>query len=570
MEYPVRVCPACTSAIPLTELELSKAEEGIRAAARSRDYERVVRGYRALADLGVSSAAVEYGRILEDGELVPRDLDLAMKYFSMAARARDPYGAYRYSRLLSRDSDAGGVFFLEYSAYLGCKDAYPAAAAHYSSVGEEELATYYYTLSAELDDAASIVTLARRYYDGVGVEPSAECARWYMDKLTLPPFHAIKLAYRLRHVRPREPEAKKPASYAYILPRLAAEAKRLGFICAYCHIVELLSESDVDMMFTLGRLYAEGVGCEISAERAVAALERAAAHGSAKAYQYLGDMYLEGRLVDADVMRALELYKSAADLGKSSAYEMMGDIFYEGRLIGCDIRAAIELYELAADEGESSAKEKADRLKAEREGLFTDGSEKIKSAPEEGFRLIAISAGMGYLPAYTRLAECYLRGEGVRRDRRRAHLWFSEAAKEGDPEAIYNLALCYSRGIGTAFDFDTACELLRRAAAGGEGRAQTELLRLLESKKRNMADKLFSTAMRLLYQKKVYPAKEMLEVCLKVGHPKGIYTLGCMHEFGVGVPTDRELAFSLYETAYSMKFRDPRQIYKLRVLKMIR
>ena len=570
LEYPASVCPACTSPITLTELDLRVLEEDIKAAMKRREYESAVIGYRALADLGLTSAAVEYARILEEGQLVPKSLDLAMKYFALAARARDPYGAYRYSRLLSRDSDAGGVFFLEYSAYLGCKDAYAAVAAHYSSVGEEALATYYYSLLAELDDTAAIVTVARRYSDGVGVEASAECARWYMDKLLLPPFHAIKLAYKLRQVKPREPKIEKPRSYSAILPRLAKEAKRLGFLFAYNHIVDMLSESDANMMFTLGTLYAEGVGCEVSARRAVAALESAGAHGVCEAYKYLGDLYLDGGLMPRDVLSALDCYKSAADHGMSEAYEIMGDIFYDGRLVRCDIKTAIELYDLAAAESVPSAREKADRLKREREGLYKSGEEKITTSPEEGFRLLAISAGMGYPPAYKRLAECYLCGEGTKRDRRTAYHWYSTAYDEGAPGATFDLALCHSRGIGTRFDFKVACELLKRAVSEGDERASAELEGLHENRKRHMEDKLFSTAMRLLYNKNTAPAKEMLEALREAGHAKGIYTLGCMYEFGVGTVTDRTLAFSLYEIAYAKKFRDPRQIYKLRVLKMIR
>lgn len=567
---PARTCPTCKADLAPTELEIRLEEENIRAAMKSRDYEMAVKGYRSLAAVGVVSAVIEYARILEEGELIPRDLDLAMKYFAFAARERDPYGAYRYSRLLSRDSDAAAVFFLEYAAYLGCKDSYPAAAAHYSSIGEEELASYYYALSAELDDAESIVNMARRYYDGVGVVASAECARWYMDKLPIPPFHAIKLAYKLIRVKPREPVTDKPRAYGAILPRLAKEARRLGFDHAYCHIIELMSENNVEMLYTLGTLYADGFGCEVSAKRAISALDGAAAHGFAKAYKYLGDLYLTGRLVTRDIMRALECYKSAADLGMGCAYEIMGDIFYEGTLLRCDIRAAVELYELAAAEGESSAKEKADRLKGEREGLFIKGSELLGRESLEGFRLIAISAGMGYPPAYSRLAGCYLRGEGTERDRHRAFYWYSTAHKEGAPGAEYDLALCYSRGIGVPFDFKSATELLKAAKGTGDARAEAELERLMENKRRHMSDKLFSTAMRLIYQKKPAPAKEMLELLSKLGHAKGIYTLGCMHEFGIGTPTDRKYAFSLYERAYAMNFRDPRQIYKLRVLKMVR
>ena len=50
----------------------------------------------------------------------------------------------------------------------------------------------------------------------------------------------------------------------------------------------------------------------------------------------------------------------------------------------------------------------------------------------------------------------------------------------------------------------------------------------------------------------------------------GIYTLGCLNEFGLGIPTNREVAFRLYETSFDLKFRDPRAVYKLRILRMAR
>ena len=94
--------------------------------------------------------------------------------------------------------------------------------------------------------------------------------------------------------------------------------------------------------------------------------------------------------------------------------------------------------------------------------------------------------------------------------------------------------------------------------------------RLLENKRRHMSRSLFSSAMRLLYQRKFDPALKMLHACRLAENARGIYTLGCLYEFGIGTATDRELAFSLYEVAYSMKFRDPRQSYKQKILKMVR
>ena len=85
-----------------------------------------------------------------------------------------------------------------------------------------------------------------------------------------------------------------------------------------------------------------------------------------------------------------------------------------------------------------------------------------------------------------------------------------------------------------------------------------------------MLNKAYSQAMTLIYKKQFSEAEEMLRTCLKLGHAKGIYTLGCLNEFGLGIPTNREMAFRLYETAFDLKFRDPKSLYKLRILRMVR
>jgi TPR repeat protein len=85
-----------------------------------------------------------------------------------------------------------------------------------------------------------------------------------------------------------------------------------------------------------------------------------------------------------------------------------------------------------------------------------------------------------------------------------------------------------------------------------------------------MLDSVYSKAMTLIHKRNFQEAEEQLRICLKLGHAKGIYTLGCLNEFGLGIPTNREMAFRLYETAFELKFRDPRAVYKLRILRMVR
>ena len=92
----------------------------------------------------------------------------------------------------------------------------------------------------------------------------------------------------------------------------------------------------------------------------------------------------------------------------------------------------------------------------------------------------------------------------------------------------------------------------------------------MTNKRRHMIDKVYSKAMSLIYQKKLEAAIELLMTAEKFGHAMSIYTLACLCEFGLGTPTDRDRAFALYEKSFGLMFRDPRAVYKLKVLKMAR
>jgi TPR repeat protein len=113
-------------------------------------------------------------------------------------------------------------------------------------------------------------------------------------------------------------------------------------------------------------------------------------------------------------------------------------------------------------------------------------------------------------------------------------------------------------------------DLLTKAIRYGSTEAEAEFARLSENKTRALSRQLFSRAMRLIYQQKFKEARAILEVCHECGHAQGSYTLGCMYEFGLGGFTDREGAKALYETAYRGKFRDPKNDYKLTILRMTR
>ena len=564
-------CPSCKEDFNLTPEEIEEKIEEVNSAEERKEYELAAEGHHILADTGRTESQKKYAAMLERGDCVPRDLDAAMEYYYKAAEKNDATSAFRYSRLAERTSEKAASFWLTYSAALGCVEAYPVLAEKLAKDGDDELANYYYALAAAYDDTDAIVTLAKRYYNGVGAEQNLPYAKWYMDKLMLPPIHAIKMAYKLRSVKADDPGVPKHPDFDRMLRRLAIKAQDYGYAIPYHSLCKMLSDrDDMQARMILGMLYADGTGCEQDVDTALTLLESSATHGNAEAYCHMGDIYIAGKLVEPNADKALECYKGAADLGMTNAYERMGDIFRIGELVQRDVAKAIELYDIGAKEGHSGAREKSELLKAKREELYTVGEGLRASTPDQSFRAFAISASMGYIPSYKQIARAYLEGRGIKKDRVQAYLWFEKAVESKDEEALYEYGLCFSRGIGTAFDFKKAIEVLSKAARLGSSEAKEEIERLMKNKRRNMLNKVYSNAMTLIYKRQFKEAEKLLRVCLRLGHAKGIYTLGCLNEFGLGIPTSREVAFRLYETSFDLMFRDPRAVYKLKILKMAR
>lgn len=569
--YQTPVCPECNTRFTLDEDDIKDQLSILEDALKNKQYEEVVECYHMLADADYTPAEKEYAKILEKGQLTPRNLDGAMTYFYKAAKKNDPYSAYKYSRLATRGNDETGRFWLIYSAILGCPEAYPVVAEEFSELGYEEDAHYFFWLAAACDDVESIVTMAKRYYDGIGTEKSAEYAKWYMDKLKIPPIYAIKLAYKLRHAEAKEPPKVTPKNYNGLLKMLAVQADRCGFDTAALRLREILAEcGDSESAAYVGEYLIEGRGCVQDIPRGTLFLEHAASLDNIHAYILLGNLYRDGKHIAKNPSTAIKYYQKAGELGSHGAYLILGDILYTGEFGERDIAGAVELYDYALSMGSAEAQQKSDTIKKEREMLYARAQKEEPSNPEEAFRLYSMSSAMGHPKAAFKTAYCFECGNGTKKNRHGAYTFYKKAVGFGYEPAYFNLAMCYAKGYGTKLDYDMARQMLIKAERLGDERAQKAIASLMEKKMKKISKQLYSSAMRLIYQRKFTPAKTHLEIAADLLYPKAIYTLGCLYEFGIVVTCDKEKGFALYEKAYSLFFRDPRARYKLKVLKMLK
>lgn len=565
------VCPEYGAGIELKRDDIESLINEVESAKAEKRFQDALDLTRALAKLGVTEAEKEYATLLEKGQIAPRNLDRAMEFFYRAARKNDAYSAYRYSRLVSRENDEAARFWLIFSAILGCEEAYPRVAEEFSACGYDADANYFYSLAAFLGDVESIVEIATRYYEGKGVVPSPEYAKWFMDKLRIPPIYAIKLAYKLRHITAKEPPSPALRDYDALLGRMLWESKRLGYDTVYFKICEILAErGDPNSEAYVGLAAIEGKVCKQDFAYGMSLLTKASAKGSIAAHLSIADIYSSGVYTEKNTSIVISSYRKAGELGSAEAYEKLGEIFYTGDGVEEDIAEAVRYFTLGGNLGSATSRKRADDILGERESIFKEALSIEESDPTRAFSLYATATSMGHSRATLMLAKCMEGGRGVKVNRRGAFLLYKKAAERGEDEALLDLGRCYADGIGTKLDYDLARQTLKKAEGCGVAGAHDIIISVMKRKMKKTTDRLYSTAMRLIFMKRSGEAIKFLETARDLMNPKAIYTLGCMYEFGAGVKCDKNLAYDYYEKAYALQFRDPRSNYKLSVLRLLK
>jgi TPR repeat protein len=570
-KYTAEPCPLCGRRTKLTKEELAEVLKLLLSSMKGKDAERSQKLLKSLADEGYTDAIREYARFIEKSRSSSKNLDLAMDYYFLGAKNNDPYSAFSYSRLISRVNSNAAFFWLVYSALLGCSEAYPTAAEEMMAKGNAEGAVYFLSLAAASDDVESIVKLSKMYYEGDGIEKDPSYAKWYMDKLKLPPIYAIKLAYKLRGEASKEPPQLSQKAHTDIVTLLAGLAKRMQYDEAYFNLSKILMQKgDAEAAATVAKWMIWGKGCEADVPCGMKILQNGAKRGEIFSHIALAELYFDGNYVERNIDKTVRHYTEAGRLGSAESYERIGDIFALGKGTDTDVARAMDYYALAIGLGSESAQAKSEDIKAERDRLFKDGLECLQNDPDEAFRLFAASCAMGHVGATFRLGTCLEYGIGTKTDRHGAFLLYKKASELGERAALVALGVCYGDGIGTRLDYTLARDILTRAEKLGISGAADAIMTIMERKKKKLAGRYHSTAMRLIHMKKFDVAKAYLDVSAEMMDPRAIYTLGCMYEFGLGAVCDKERAFALYEKAYAMLFRDPRAEYKLSVIRKLK
>ncbi|KAJ1451165.1 hypothetical protein M885DRAFT_530461 [Pelagophyceae sp. CCMP2097] len=203
--------------------------------------------------------------------------------------------------------------------------------------------------------------------------------------------------------------------------------KRLEMDDARLAIADTASQADdAQSVVVAAAAFKVGTAAD-EAEMAADEAEETSADEAEDNFQ-LGEAYRSGADgVEQDAARAVKMYRAAALGGHARAEFLLGVCYYKGEGVERDADVATTWIRRAADRGLAEAQTNVGRLCQ-------------RGAP--GSR----SAARSYVEAVE---------------------WFTLAAKQGEPNAVYNLGCCFENGLGVEADFDEALRLYKVAVERG-------------------------------------------------------------------------------------------------------
>jgi TPR repeat protein len=245
--------------------------------------------------------------------------------------------------------------------------------------------------------------------------------------------------------------------------RAAEQTRQWGDALSLCR--KRAAQGYEGAQYTLGVMYAQGLGVTKDSAEAVKWFRAAAAQGVAAAQHNLGQMYRQGLGVTQDYAEAMKWYRKAAE--QAEAQTNLGWMYIQGLGVTKDYAEAMKWFRKAADQGDAQAQKSLGVMYEQGLGVTQDYAEAMK-----WFRK---AADQGDTDAQLWLGWMYEKGLGVTQDYAEAIKWFRKAAAQGHARAQYNLGQMYRQGLGVTQDYAEAMKSYRMAAERGDADAQNSL-----------------------------------------------------------------------------------------------
>ncbi len=197
-----------------------------------------------------------------------------------------------------------------------------------------------------------------------------------------------------------------------------------------------------DAQYRIAEMMEHGSGVTINRTEATKWYIKALENGDRRAYIKLAQRYLNGETVERNEKLASEYYSEAALDGYAEAYLVLAKLYRDGVGVRMSAEKSQEYFFLAADKGISEAQYNY--------GMCLYKEKKYV----EAFKWLMLSVSDlpdGVTPepdALYVIAECCEKGLGTAQDRAKAFLYYYSAAKLGHTKSRLAVADCYKKGKG--------------------------------------------------------------------------------------------------------------------------
>jgi uncharacterized protein len=243
-------------------------------------------------------------------------------------------------------------------------------------------------------------------------------------------------------------------------------------------------QGDAKAQLRLAEAYEEGAGVPKDDALAVHWLRRAAEDGNVEAQNSLGVAFRLGRGVSRDLEAAVGWYHRAAAAGSGKAMFNLGTAYYNGEGVPYSKRDALTWFLLAQRSGWTDAQQAVDMVTKELGPKQTMGArlnlahiyEMGSQVPRDPQAALAIYLSLKDDPGVqVNLGAMYRAGRGVERDFVESLRWCRRAADKNHPLGMSCIGYAYHKGEGVKQDLKQAIKWYERSAESGYPQALEQI-----------------------------------------------------------------------------------------------
>lgn len=206
----------------------------------------------------------------------------------------------------------------------------------------------------------------------------------------------------------------------------------------------------------LGLMFFYGQGVKADSNLAIKWLQEGVELGSAQAKLALGRLTIWNSTPGYTSEQAMEMLHEAAAAGQGSAWLHIG-LAYSGAFGGrINHQRAVEAFRKAHKSGTTAEGTR-------QYGMSYISGLGIDKNKELGAKLVTEAAKRGNSEAMYNLALLYRNGVGVPKNKAQEIAWFKKASDYKVPDADYYLAVAYRDGVGVEKNKETALKYFKRA-----------------------------------------------------------------------------------------------------------